>query len=181
MEQKNREKVKTYLKQIANRDRDALGLIYELIGGRLLSIARKSLPYTDAKDVISEFFCNDIPKIAAKAKQDKNCYGYICKSLKNKIINLSAHIKHDLNFDLIAESSFSCDQDFFTDKSADILLTHEAIKTLNEIERKIIHYTFWEDMTIREISKALKISKSTVHRILKEAFLKMKIAIKDSF
>jgi RNA polymerase sigma-B factor len=64
----------------------------------------------------------------------------------------------------------------------DKIALEQAISTLPEIQRKIIYYIFYYDLTQSEIAKRLKISQGQVSKILKIALKKLKeILTKEVF
>ncbi len=64
----------------------------------------------------------------------------------------------------------------------DKIALEQAINSLPEIQRKIIYYIFYYDLTQSEIAKTLKISQGQVSKLLKKALKKLKeILTKEIF
>ncbi|MCX7845268.1 MAG: sigma-70 family RNA polymerase sigma factor [Dictyoglomaceae bacterium] len=64
----------------------------------------------------------------------------------------------------------------------DRIILEQAISSLPEIQRKIIYYIFYYDLTQGEIAKNLKISQGQVSKLLKKALKKLKeILTKEIF
>lgn len=64
----------------------------------------------------------------------------------------------------------------------DKIALEQALSKLPEIQRKIIEFIFYQDLTQTEVAKVLKISQSQVSRLLKSALKRLKdIMLKDIF
>jgi len=64
----------------------------------------------------------------------------------------------------------------------DKIALEQALSKLPEIQRKIVEFIFYQDLTQMEVAKALKISQSQVSRLLKSALKRLKdIMLKDIF
>lgn len=171
-----KEEISRLIFLIANGDESALVRLYNMAGGRLLSVAMGiTRNLQTAEDVLSESFI----KVVRHAEQFKGGSGYawLCTIVKNTALNI---LKSDINkqgedidgfFDLT-------DGKDFTEHSANAMEVEKALKKLDKQERLCIWLKYFNDYTVRQIAEEIKISKSTVHDIIKKAELKLKEYIK---
>lgn len=163
--------------RIGKGKKEALGKLYELTSGYLLSMARgylgdKSL----AEDVVSEVYLK-VVKSASGFNPDGNGLNWLFKITKNTALNFNvAYSSHptsslDANMDIADVFDILSDYNILKDRLAVV------VRELPIEERRILYLRYWQGLTVREI--ALRIGKPTmttqdaIKRILKK--LKSKI------
>jgi len=173
MEQSEIQNINYALKKISFGDTYGIDIIYNTIGGRMLSVAIGVVKNRQiAEDVVQESFIKIIEKID-KFSQGSNGYAWICKIVQNTALNklkfLKLHVTEDIDEFYNLTNSENTEE-----TSQNNVMAQKALQTLDERQRKIIYYKYYMDMSIRDISKKLKVSQSTVHKEIISAEEKMK-------
>ena len=152
---------------IARGDENALTAVYNIAGGRLLSVAMgitRNLPL--AEDALSESFI----KLARYADRFKGGSGYawFCVIVKNTALNLikSNQNKREDGIDGFFDLSSGRD---FTENSLNALAVEDALKKLEKQERLCVWLKYFNDYTVREIAAETGLSKSTAQDVIKKA------------
>lgn len=161
---------------IKRGEKEAVTSLYHEMAHTLRYIALKYLQNdADADDLVQEFWA-DIFHIAEKFSYVQNGFAYLCKIMKRRAINRCKAIfgRKEVRIGYVDYASLDTnDSGFSAEKDLQISI-ESAMRMLNEQEKIIIQETYFEDKTIRQISKDIGISKSNVGRIKLHALEKMK-------
>ena len=156
------------LKRISCGDTNGIDIIYNTIGGRMLSVAVGIVKNRQlAEDVIQESFIKIIEKINSFTP-NSNGYAWICKIVQNTALNKlkSEKIRNTEDID---EFYNLADKENTSEISENNIMAEKAMEALNAKQRKMIYYKYFMDMTIREIAKKMDIPKSSVHKEIMSA------------
>lgn len=184
MDRDRKEAINKYLIGVKSGDEISLDLLYEEISPTIRHIALKYLKNDfDADDLVQDFWA-DIHRIAMGFIFSKNAFSYLCKVMTRRAINRYKSIyRRKVNLIQYVEYENLC-LVTVDEKVGDAELNlsiESAMSSLSETERVIIQLTFFEEKTIREIAKDLKISKSQVSKLKASAYDKMKDALDENF
>lgn len=176
MDKQDKQEITMALLAIKNREEYAVERLYKLVGHTIRYIAFKYLKnIEDAEDLEQDFWA-DIYKIADRFFFLKNGFGYICKVMNNMAVNRYKKLHRTnrievsyVDYTKIDGTGFNC-----VDEIDELILIREEIGKLEEKERIILQLTYFEDMTIMQIARELKMSKSVVGRIKIAAINKLK-------
>ena len=175
------------LKNISDGDREAAGLLYDLTQSGLYFTAFRYLRNErDAEDLMSEFWAN-IYDIAKKYRFSFNAYGYLNKAVANMALMRLRKRKRLLNAEtpLTAEILERYEAVSFDGSDGKVYLGElratfdKGFGLLNHTEKSVIYLIYWEGRSIRDCARILKISKSQIGRIKKEAIEKLKAVLEN--
>lgn len=166
------------LKLIAEGNYQAFDVLFEKHWEKAYSEAYKRLRNQDnAKDIVQEIFVHIWVK--RQKLKIKNLPAYLHISIRNKVINFVARQKpiHPFfdHFDNIAEKNSPADVDLL---SKEFFKSYEALLNSLPSKRQIIfrlHYQ--EDLSTKEISKRLGVTKKTVQNQLGKAINTLKVTL----
>jgi RNA polymerase sigma-70 factor (ECF subfamily) len=147
---------------------------------KLINYVRKNLDdrYTDAEpeDIVQDVAIGLISRLDVNA-QIENISGYIYRSLKNKIIDLSRRKKNDISHERIENAEISGGHvlnEAFKQDNFDVEVLYEALDLLDSIDREIIILNEFEKLTYQEISIKLNLPVGTLlsrkHRALSRLY-----------
>ena len=162
---------------IKKRDDESLYKLYSLIGHTVKYIALKYLQdKSEAEDLEQDFWAN-IYDIADKFNYIGNAFNYLCKTMTRMALNRIAKLGVERSrvvevVDYKIINSF--DEDETIAAMDDKVAVQRAFDKLDSLEQKILQLTMFEDKTIVQIAKELKVSKSKVGRIKLMAREKLK-------
>ncbi len=168
MDEQTKKIINKCLIEIKNRNKKYIDILYYLIYDELKYIALKYLKNEEeVKDVVQDFW-SDIYKNADNYNYIDNGYSYLCKIMTcmsinryNKLQGERNHIADDVEKSLIK----SFDENTAIEKLDYKLAVQKALNCLNPIERAVMNLIIYEEKTIVQISKDLKMSKSKIGRI----------------
>lgn len=170
------EKLNRLIVAVAAGHVDCLDGIYSLAGGRMLAVALNTVGKEYAQDIVHDAFIK-VVRFASKYKSGSNPYAWLCKIVKNTGMDFLRQNKVIVDIDsdnILGLSALS-----YSNENLDNALTLEsALSKLEKVERQVIYYTYYMDMTVREIATELKLSKSAVCRIKESAQKKLKNLLK---
>lgn len=177
MTEAERKKLNTYLSVLANGNAEILDAIYLLAGGRMFALAKGiTKNHADAEDVVSE----SVIKIARNIRKfnGDNGYAWVMKITRNVALDFlrKKGIRAEENIDDIFSLSSS---DYDEEKIGNAITLEAAIKKLSPAEQRLIYYTYYLDMTVREAAKNAGISKSAAQRNIEAAEKKLKLLLSD--
>ena len=176
MDTKGKQEITKALLAVKNREEYAVERLYELVGHTIRYIAFKYLKnIEDAEDLEQDFWA-DIYRIADKFFFFENGFGYICKVMNNMAVSRYKKLRGTNKIEISYVDYTQIDSinpDCFNDIDEKVII-REAIRKLEEKERIILQLTYFEDMTIMQIARELKMSKSVVGRIKIAAINKLK-------
>lgn len=172
MIERDGEKLNRLIIAVANGYADCLDGIYELAGKQMFAVAASVAGRDYAEDVVHDSFIK-IARFARKYKNGTNPYGWIMKIVRNTALDTvrSNHSKLEAS----TEDFFNLSSlDYSPERLENAVLLEQALSKLSPEERKVIYYSYYLDMTVREIAAELKCGKSTVQRTLDRAETKLK-------
>lgn len=166
------EKLNRLIIAVANGFSDCLDGILEIAGGRMFAVAVSIVGRDYAEDVVHDSFIK-IARFAKRYSREMNPYGWIMKIVRNTALDF---IKSEKAHPQVSTEEFfslsSCD--YSPEKRENAIALEQALSKLDESERRIIFYTYYLDMTVREIADELNLSKSAVQRLKDKAEEKLK-------
>ena len=159
-----------------SQDSEAVERLYELMGRTIKHIGLKYLHDMDEADDFVQDFWADIYSIANGFFFIQNGYAYLCKVAMNRAINrYQQRCRQKAHITFVDYSLYiPCDTKNQMEQIELRLVVEAALMTLSEIERVVIQAVYFEQKTIRQIAAELKLSKSKVDRIKKQAMRKLK-------
>lgn len=163
----------TVLKILKSGNPNALDEIYITVGGRMFSLARGIVKTReDAEDVLQESFLK-IAKSIRSYREDTNAYAWVMRIVRNTAFDFLRRRKIRATEDIDLFFSLA-DERYSPEKRETALVLEEAVKRLDEVERKMIYYKYYLDFTVRETASETGISKSAVQRLTASAEKKLK-------
>lgn len=169
-------KINQLILKVSKLDKTAIGEIFNLVGGRMNSIAfgivkNKSL----SEEVVSESLVK-IVNNAHKFTNFTNGYAWICKIVKNTALNVLERENYFSKTD-IEEIYDLPDVRSSNDDMEEFMLIEQSLKILNKKEIHIIRLKYWEELKIRDIAKEMEIPLTTAQELLMHSIEKMKTYI----
>lgn len=171
-----RSRISNLIIYIAGGDEKALAEVYDIAGGRLLSVAMGIMRNINtAQDVLHDSFIK-IARCANQFKRGSNGYAWLCKIVRNTALNKikSENLRRGEDIDSFFNLTDGTDM---AEKADTVIAVEAAMKTLLPKERTLIWLKYYNDMTIRQIASELNIAKSTVQEKIKTAESKLKKAL----
>jgi RNA polymerase sigma-70 factor (ECF subfamily) len=173
-----RYKVNVLITAIAAGHEASLTELYELVGGRLLSVAvglirERAL----AEDVLQDSLIK-IVKNAHMFRAGTNGYAWLCRIVRNTALNKikSENLRRadsiDNLFDLADEGSLYNDSDTARE-------VRDAMRALYKKEKLAIWLKYYNEMTVREIAAELHVAKSTAQDLITRAEEKLRKMLID--
>ena len=165
-----KKQVEQALNMILENDTKGLDILYNCMSKTMLFVA-KSYIKDDllAEDVVQDSFLDIVKNI--KKYEKNNGYGWICKIVKNNAINALKKENKYINYN----------DDIFLIPSEENVEKKTENQLLNSlyppIVKSMIYMKYFMDMTVREIAKELKVSKSYVSKEIIKAEKYMKTLI----
>lgn len=176
----NKEKIQLINKliyEVRCGDRESLNKLYDIMSPTIWHIALKYLRnQSDAQDVVQQFWA-DIYKTTSSFLFMQNGFSFLCKVMTRKTINACKKLNRERRA-TISFVDYSAIEKSTSDDNLENarlkIMVEEALKSLSEIQRIIIQETYFEQKTIREISKELHIPTTTVFEEKKRAIKTLK-------
>lgn len=166
MDASRKQRIERLVKDLKTKyDNDYVSELHSLIAASVRYIALKYLQnVSDAEDLVQDFWLN-IKRIVDSYHHNRNAFGYLCKAVQNMAINRCKKIqncrKHEEKYIKFSELY----RDSYDDERYDVQYTVEkAMNCLTDVQKIIIQISCFEDKTIRETAKVLKMPKSSVQR-----------------
>lgn len=122
----------------------------------------------DAQDVLQETF---LKLYMNPPKDDSNLFGWLARVTRNNCLDIIKKKKKEKEYFLKYQEEFHSDK-----KKFDIL---KYVLKLDEKYSSVIRLYYYGNLSIKDISIALKISESNVKKRLERAREKLKIMIKE--
>ena len=171
LDEQLKQKINEYLAAIKAGDTSAINMLYDLIGGHLLLIARSYLDDKNSdEDIVAEVF----RRIGVSIKSfdpARDGYNWLYKITKNAALshNKSERRHKTVNIDKVANT---IKVESFTDK-ADIWMDFcAALDKLDESDIELFKLRFIDDLPQKQLARKLHITESAVsqrvNKILKE-------------
>ncbi len=177
MDKATKEEINEYINGIKTGDDHCLEMLYSTISANVRHIALKYLKNEfDADDLVQDFWA-DIHKISLGFIFNQNGFSYLCKVMTRRAINRYRQIHREkcqkIDFVDYQNLEHCVAKDDIENCERNIVLDN-AIAQLSKMEKIVIQLVYFEDKTVREIAKELKISKSQVSNIKIAAIEKLK-------
>ena len=165
-------KIEKYLRRLQKGDRCFDGLINVSIGYVGYVVYKNLVDKSFLRDAISETYGNVIRYIGTM-RADGNPLGWLCKIAQNEAykINRRESMRQDERLDNMREDDAGAPD--MTDSIAEAVDLYRAIDRLDETERKIIEYIYFEDMPYKAIAAELGISAGDISYRKKSALKKL--------
>lgn len=178
MSDRDGEQLNNLLISVAEGHGECLDGIYKLAAKQMFAVAYGIVrDKMTAEDVVHDSFIK-IAKYAKKYRRNTNAAGWIMRITRNTALD---HLRRKRS-----ERAVSADELYYlssTDYSPELrenaIVLESAIARLGEDEKKVIYCRYYLDMTVREIAKELKLSKSAAERALQRAEQKLKNFLKS--
>lgn len=177
MDEQTKKIINKCLMKIKNGNKKYVDVLYYLIAHKLKFIALKYLRNEEEAKDIEQNFWADIYKNAKNFKYADNGYSYLCRIMKCMSVNRYNQIQAERNHtvdDIDTHLIDSFDEDTFIDKLDNRIAVQKAFDKLESIERAVMYLIVYDDKTIGQVAKDLKLSKSKVGRIKLTAEEKLK-------
>lgn len=168
MEKEALQYINDLIVRIAEGDGGAVDLIYQKIGGRMLSVALGIVKNRHtAEDVVQNSFIKITQNADKFYRRDNGC-AWICKIVSNTALNAykSERGKQCEDIDSFYNLSSAIDE---AEKSNTNMMVEKAMQGLPHINRQIIWYKYFCDYTVREIAKLVNLPKSTVQNLVRQS------------
>ena len=130
-----------------------------------------------AEDVVSDSFIK-IARFARRYSRGDDPMAWILKIVRNTALDYLRKCKRR------AEVSCEClynltDENSSPEKIERALLLEQALSKLKDDERRVIYMRYYLDMTVREISEATALSRSSAERLIQRAEENLKKFLKS--
>ena len=153
--------------RVAKGDTSALDEIFTCYGKRMVALARGIVrSQADAEDVVSESFVKLVK--GASTFKEGNGYGFLMRIVRNAALDFLRR-NNRRAVENIDDFFSLTDERYSPEKREDALLLEGAILSLPPLEKKMIYYRYYLDLTVREIAREEKMSKSSVERAVSRA------------
>ena len=177
MDEQTKKIINKCLMKIKNGNKKYVDVLYYLIAHKLKFIALKYLRNEEEAKDIEQNFWADIYKNAKNFKYADNGYSYLCRIMKCMSINRYNQIqteRHHTVEDIETSLIDPFDEDTYIDKLDNRIAVQKALDNLEPKERAIMYLIVYDDKTIEQVAKDLKMSKSKIGRIKLVAEEKLK-------
>ena len=155
--------------KIAAGDTEALTVIYDALGRQIYSIAYSVVKNrADAEDIMQETFVKILDS-AVSYRPESNARAWVLTITKN--LALSFCRKNSRVTDV---EEFPDIPDEPMKRSQERMELEEALGTLTDEERMIIHLTLEAELTEKQAAETMNVSLSTLHRKYNSAVEKLK-------
>ena len=176
MVESNGEKLNRLILAVADGNSDCLDGILYIAGGQMMAVALSMVGREYAEDVLHDSFIK-IARFAKSYREGMSPFGWLMKIVRNTALDFLKAKK--ARAEVSSEELFSLSSlDYSPEKKENAIALEQAISKLEPDEKKIIYYVYYLDMTVREIAKELKMSKSAVQRLKDKAEEKLKNLLK---
>lgn len=168
------QKLEHALSLILQNSEDGIDIIYEAMAKVMFVIAKDITNDSFlAEDVVQDSLLK-IVQNANSYKKNSNAYAWICKITKNTALNTVKTMNNNPTIDIDEFASISDDSDL-TNKTHTQLLVEQLMDSITPpIVREMVYMKYFLDMSVREIAKEIKKSKSYVSKEIQKAETKMK-------
>lgn len=168
------QKLEHALSLICQNSEDGIDIIYEAMA-KVMFVIAKGITNDNflAEDVVQDSLLK-IVQNANSYKKNSNAYAWICKITKNTALNTVKTMNNNPTIDIDEFASISDDSDL-TNKTHTQLLVEQLMDSITPpIVREMVYMKYFLDMSVREIAKEIKKSKSYVSKEIQKAETKMK-------
>lgn len=168
MENEERQEINELIRRISLGEENALAMLYDTIGGRMLSVAFGVLRDRElSEDAVQESLVK-IVRFSDKFRLWQNGYGWVCTIVKNTSLNI---LKSRQRRGEVPLDDFYCiaDKNNTIEQTALSVTVKTAVEKLTMQQRQVIILKYYEDLTVRKIAACMNISKSKVQRLIDAA------------
>lgn len=172
MKQLDYKKINHYIKQIASGNVKAFDKLFEYTYRNMEYIARYYLQNdNNVEDVLIELYKKVLEK-ASCFDCNKNGYNWLYTIAKNLALdeNRRQNKFYFLNDSEVEDKSF---------QPLNTLIVQEAMTVLDDKEKQLLYYIFWEGYTIKEIAEKQKVPIATIYTQRSRIYKKMKKFLKN--
>lgn len=172
-----RAKLNRLLDALRHGDACALDGVYALVSRQMFALSRSLVgDRQTAEDIVSDSFIKLAENIG-KFKMGTNGYAWVMKITRNTALDFLR--KKGRRCEENIDDYFNLSSgDYEQDKRDTAIMLEMAIKSLSEVDKKLIFYVYYMDMTVREIATEMDIPKSTVARKIRDAEANLKKILK---
>ncbi len=155
------------IRRVALGDGSALDEILGLVGKRMYALARGITgSHADAEDVVSDSFLKLVR--SAPSFKEGNGYAYVMRIVRNTALDFLRKNKRTAT-ENIDELFSLADERYSPEHREEALLLESAIGRLPPLEKRMIYYRYYLDLTVREIAREEGIGKSSAERAVVRA------------
>ena len=168
------QKLERALSLISQNSEEGIDIIYENMV-KVMFVIAKDITNDDflAEDVVQDSLLK-IVQNANSYKKNSNGYAWICKITKNTALNTVKTMNNNPTIDIDEFANISDDSDL-TNKTHTQLLVEQLMDSITPpIVKEMVYMKYFLDMSVREIAKEIKKSKSYVSKEIQKAETKMK-------
>ena len=152
-------------------------ILYSSMGKVMLAIARGIVKDSFiAEDIVQESFLKIVQNIN-KYKLGTNGYSWVCKIVRNTALNSLKESNIGQVDDIDEFYTISSDENIKEETSTQLLVEKLMNSLAPPIVKKMIYMKYFLDMTVREIAKEIRKSKSYVAKEIAKAEEYMKTLI----
>lgn len=177
MDEQTKKIINKCLMEIKNGNSKYIDILYYLVCNDLKYIALKYLRNKEeVKDVMQDFWA-DIYINAENYRYIENGYSYLCKIVTRMSINRYKKVQGERNHTIGEVEPNRIDpfeEDIIIEKLDYRIAVQKALDELEPMERAVMYLIVYDDKTIEQVAKDLKMSKSKVGRIKLVAEEKLK-------
>lgn len=157
---------------VADGNADCLDGIYNVAGKRMYAVALGIVGRDNAEDVLHDSFIK-IARFAHLYRRGMNPFGWVLKIVRNTALDF---IRSRRNLAEVSTEEFYAlsSLEYSPERKENAVMLEQALSKLEPDEKKVIYYTYYFDMTVREIAAELNLSKSAVQRTKDRAEAKLK-------
>lgn len=163
------------IRQMNEGDKDGLRQVYEEYISYIYGIVYQMIGNKEnAEDITSEFFIKLWEK-SASYKPGTGHRGWMATIARNMTIDFIRKYKREELTDTFEDTAKEPSQSSYIEEQVvNESLIKEALDSLSEKEREVIHLKVMGDMTLQEISKVLKTPMGTIAWRYREAVNKLR-------
>lgn len=168
MTDSDKHKLNIFICEVAAGNAESLDGIYSLAGNRMYAAAYAIVgDRPNAEDVVSDSFVK-IARFAKKYGVSGDPLGWVLKIVRNTALDFLR--KRKRRAEISSEEFFSLTDDSYSpEKREAAIVLEQAMKKLDEGERRVIYYKYYLEMTVREIAAAAHLSRSSAQRLIQRA------------
>ncbi len=173
----DKQKLNNLICSVARGYADCLDGICSIAGNRMYAAAYAIVgDRANAEDVVSDSFVK-IARFAKRYDATGDPLGWILKIVRNTALDFLR--KRKRRAEASTEEFFSLTDDSYSpEKRETAIVLEQALKKLDDGERRVIYYKYYLEMTVREIASAARLSRSSAQRLIQRAEENLKKLLK---
>lgn len=114
----------------------------------------------DVEDVLSKAYFKIFQYIKS-ADTANNCYCWMCKIVQHTAYEFNNNNEIMEDIDNVSANNLFCDIEEYILDRTDLM---RAIRTLSDIEQRLIYLRFWEDLEYQEIAERFQQKENTINK-----------------